>query len=60
MEVTEAAIVTDGFHQFRAGLIAKEFDIVPTAVSANTPMRLAAAYWLREWFALSHRFVFGS
>ncbi|MCM1300017.1 MAG: YdcF family protein [Firmicutes bacterium] len=60
MEVTEAAIVTDGFHQFRAGLIAKEFDIVPTAVSAQTPMRLVAAYWLREWFALSHRFVFGS
>ncbi len=60
IEVTEAAIVTDGFHQFRASLIAGEFDIVPTAVSAKTPMRLAAAYWLREWFALSHRFVFGS
>lgn len=60
IEVNEAAIVTDGFHQFRASLIAKEYGIAPTAVSADTPLRLAAAYWLREWFALSHRFVFGS
>ncbi len=60
IEVAEAAIVTDGFHQFRAALIAEEFDLIPTAVSAETPPWLAAAYWIREWFALSHRFVFGS
>lgn len=60
IEVTEAAIVTDGFHQFRASLIAKEFAITPTAVSADTPSWLVSAYWIREWFALSHRFVFGS
>lgn len=60
IDVNEAAIVTDGFHQYRAGLIAKEYDITPTAVSAKTPPWLVAAYWVREWFALSHRFVFGS
>ncbi len=60
IEAKETAIVTDGFHQFRASLIAREFDITPTAVSAETPVRLVAAYWIREWFALSHRFVFGS
>lgn len=60
IEVTEAAIVTDGFHQFRAKLIASEFDIKPTAVSAHTPSWLVSAYWIREWFALSHRFVFNS
>ncbi|HBH96131.1 MAG TPA: YdcF family protein [Ruminococcaceae bacterium] len=60
IDAAEAAIVTDGFHQLRAALIAKEYDLVPTAVNAETPPWLAASYWIREWFALSHRFVFGS
>lgn len=58
--VSEAAIVTDGFHQFRAALIARESKITPTAVSAETPAWLVPPYWVREWLALSHRFVFGS
>lgn len=58
--ITEAAIVTDGFHQLRAALIARENEITPTAVSADTPAWLVAPYWVREWLALSHRFVFGS
>ena len=60
IEITEAAIVTDGFHQYRAALIAEEYGLIPTAVNAKTPPWLVAAYWVREWFALSHRFVFGS
>lgn len=60
IEVTEAAIATDGFHQFRAALIAEEYGLTPTAVNAKTPPWTVAAYWVREWFALSHRFVFGS
>lgn len=60
ISVSEAAIITDGFHQFRASLIAKENGIESTAVSADTPKWLLPAYWFREWFALSHRFVFGS
>lgn len=58
--VSEAAIVTDGFHQLRASLIVKESNVAPTAVSAETPLWLIAPYWVREWFALSHRFVFKS
>lgn len=58
--VSEAAIVTDGFHQLRASLIAKESKITSTAVSAETPVWLTPPYWVREWLALSHRFVFGS
>lgn len=58
--VSEAAIVTDGFHQLRAALIARESKITPTAVSAETPAWLVPPYWVREWLALSHRFVFGS
>ncbi len=60
IEVTEAAIVTDGFHQYRAALIAGECGLEPAAVNAETPPWLVAVYWVREWFALSHRFVFGS
>lgn len=60
IEVTETAIVTDGFHQYRASLIAEEYGLKPTAVNAETPPWLVAVYWVREWFALSHRFVFGS
>lgn len=60
IDVTDIAIVTDGFHQFRAGLIAGEYDLIPSAVNAETPLWLVAPYWVREWFALSHRFVFGS
>lgn len=58
--VSEAAIVTDGFHQLRASLIMRESEITPTAVSAETPAWLVPPYWVREWLALSHRFVFGS
>lgn len=58
--VSEAAIVTDPFHQFRASLIVKESQITPTAVNAKTPAWLIPPYWVREWLALSHRFVFGS
>ncbi|MDE7281518.1 MAG: YdcF family protein, partial [Ruminiclostridium sp.] len=60
IDVTDIAIVTDGFHQLRAGLIAEEYDLKPSAVNAETPLWLVAPYWVREWFALSHRFVFGS
>lgn len=60
IEAKEAAIVTDGFHQFRASLIAREHDLTAASVNAKTPPWLVAAYWAREWFALSHRFVFGS
>lgn len=58
--VSEAAIVTDGFHQLRASLIVRESGITATAVSAETPPWLLPPYWVREWLALSHRFVFGS
>lgn len=60
IEADEAAIVTDGFHQYRASLIAREHNLITASVNAKTPPWLVAAYWAREWFALSHRFVFGS
>lgn len=59
IEVNEAAIVTDGFHLYRASLMAKGTWQNTTSVAADTPWWLVTAYWFREWFALSSLFVFG-
>ena len=54
------AIVTDGFHQWRARLQAESFGYDVKCVSAATPWYLVPVYWVREWFALSYLFVFGA
>lgn len=47
------AVVTDGFHQLRANMIAKELGInVTGAVSAKTPYYLLATYTTREVIAV--------
>lgn len=53
------AIVTDGFHQWRARLQAENLGYDVKCVSAATPWYLIPVYWVREWFALSYLFVFG-
>lgn len=53
------AIVTDGFHQWRARLQAESLGYDVKCVSAATPWYLIPVYWVREWFALSYLFVFG-
>lgn len=53
------AIVTDSFHQLRASLMAKKQGAEPFAISSETPIGLVPTYWVREWFGLSHFFVFG-
>ncbi|MDE6149290.1 MAG: YdcF family protein [Ruminococcus sp.] len=50
---SQVVIVTDGFHQFRANLIAKEQDIKAFAVSAHTEPRYIFIYWVREWIAIT-------
>lgn len=54
------AIVTDGFHQWRARLQAESLGYDVKCVSAATPWYLIPVYWVREWFALSYLFVFGT
>ena len=51
-------IVTDGFHQFRAHLMAEELGGKATSVNAKTPVWLAPAYWIREWLALTQYIAF--
>lgn len=54
------AVVTDGFHQWRARLQAESLGYDVKCVSAATPWYLIPVYWVREWFALSYLFVFGA
>ena len=50
----DIAVVTDGFHQFRAGLIAKKqgIDAQTGSVNADTNPLYVPTYVVREWFAL--------
>ncbi len=50
------AIVSDGFHQARARLIARKLglDCGIGAVSADTNIVLLPTYWVREWFGLPY------
>lgn len=46
-----AAVVTDGYHQFRAALIAEDAGLETKAISAHTSLWLIPTYWIREWLA---------
>ena len=55
----DVSIVTDGFHQYRAKLIADKYGVKnATAYSASTETRFIAIYWVREWLALTKFFIF--
>ena len=55
----ETIIVTDGFHQYRASLLAKREGIAPSAVSADTPVWLLPTYIVREWLGILYYHVLG-
>lgn len=55
----QITIVTDGFHQFRAHLIAKDCGLKNDAVSAKTSWYLVPSYWVREWLGVCAFFTFG-
>lgn len=52
------AIVTDGFHELRASIIAKKQGYSCGAVSADTPLYLLPTYAMREMFGLVKEFLF--
>ncbi len=49
----DIVIVTDGFHQYRASLIAERLGLDSYSISCNTRLELVPTYWVREWFALA-------
>lgn len=56
----DITIVTDGYHQYRASLIAKKNGAKSvTAYSADTEARFVPTYWVREWFGLTHFYILG-
>ncbi len=53
LDTNEVDILSSDFHLYRAGLIAKEAEFIPTLIPAKTePLSLLAPWFLREIFAL--------
>ena len=52
-------IVTDGYHQLRAEIIAADLGMDAYNISAPTSPWLIPTYWVREWFGVIYQFVFG-
>ncbi len=55
----EITIITDGYHQFRAALIAHNLKLKTSAISAKTSWYLVPSYWVREWIGNCYQLVFG-
>lgn len=55
----DITIVTDGYHQYRASLLAKDcgYDSV-YSISGYTKPYLLPTFWLREWLALTAYYIF--
>lgn len=54
------AIATDGFHQWRATMIAEDCGFEVHNISAETPTFLLATYWFREWLGVCNYVLFGN
>lgn len=52
-------IVSDGYHQLRAEMIASELGIEAYNISAPTSLWLIPTYGVREWFGVAYQFIFG-
>ncbi len=50
---TKVAIVTDEYHQYRAGLLARRIGLIPRAVSVDTLVYIFPACYMRELLALT-------
>ncbi len=56
----DIVIVTDGYHQLRAEMIAKSLDYQNISnISAPTSPWLVPTYWVREWFGVAYQFISG-
>ncbi len=54
----DITIVTDGYHQLRASMIADTLQLKTSHVSAYTSWYLVPTYWVREWLGVCYQFVF--
>ncbi|MCL1832106.1 MAG: YdcF family protein, partial [Oscillospiraceae bacterium] len=51
-------IISDGFHLWRAQMLAEDLFDEVRVIPSQTPYPVITTYWVREWFALT-RDVFG-
>lgn len=55
---SDIVIVTDGYHQLRAEMIAKGLGYENISnISAPTSPWLVPTYWVREWFGIAYQFI---
>lgn len=52
-------LVTDGFHQLRADMMAEKLGMRAYNIPASTPAYLLPTYWVREWFGLIYYKLLG-
>ena len=53
-----AVIITNNFHIYRAGYLARYLGINPSHFGASTPMRMWHHHFVREWMALFNTWLF--
>ncbi len=53
----EIAIVTNEYHEYRAGMIADALEMEYSAVSARTPLWLFPTYYIRELYGIIYEWV---
>lgn len=52
-------LVTDGYHQWRAQMLAREAGLTPQPLANATRLDMLPGYWVREWFALAEYLFLG-
>ena len=55
----KVTLVTDGFHQLRAEMIAEKQGMETYNISGKTTWYLLPTYWVREWFGVTYYKLFG-
>ncbi len=53
----EIAIVTNEYHEYRAGMVADALEMEYSAVSARTPLWLFPTYYIRELYGIIYEWV---
>ena len=54
---TEIAIVTNEYHEYRAGMVADALEMEYSAVPARTPLWLFPTYYIRELYGIIYEWV---
>ncbi len=53
----EIAIVTNEYHEYRAGMVADALEMEHSAVPARTPLWLFPTYYIRELYGIIYEWV---